>query len=328
MKKTINYILIRAIRKTILTLLIVLAVFFTGLSLTGCVGGEDFSLSAEALPAAEDAEAAEAGGHSAGAAEASEMPEGKAVAIVLDVSGSTDSSFEESVRSALVDRVAGYIPSKPTDTKSGAAAVPGLRIAVYLIMSENANAYNNGMARDGKLVCTIPGTPALEALNVSAPEIPASGDTEEYLKAYQEWKALVQDWEKKEQVWSEAYDESLEQARDASDSIAAMNLEYDTSAPCSGIYNTICAVLGAMPGDKVNVGVFSDLLENGTDRGAPPAGKNGSVALCVPAPDGDVQSANEHAAALSETMMSWGFAKASVYAPDLLQDAVDIVFEG
>ena len=233
------------------------------------------------------------------------------IAIALDVSGSTADSFAEDVRNALAEKVASYIPKKPASKAKGVAMVDGLRIVVYLIDSLNPNQYGEG----NNIIGEIPKIPALPPL----PEIPDEGITADYLDADTEWKLLAAAWE-------EAYDASIAKAEEVSGKILSMNLKAKGQGNASGIYNTVCAVINAATGNIVNVGVFSDLLENGTDRGAPPSDKSGNVVFCVPAPDGDVVAANERAKNLSQTMESWGFSSATVYNPDLLSEAVGTLF--
>ena len=306
-------------KKRIAALLTILLMTISVLPLAGCGGGDADKAEVPPLETAAGAEKT--------AAETIVMPGDDVVAIVLDVTGSTKNTFEEGVRDALVSRVANYFPPKPADTRDGVEAVPGLRLTIYLVVSANANAYNDDVNHNN-LVCVIPGTPGLPGFSEPEPEITADGATEEYMESYHEWKTKAREWKDAEQAWSEAYDESLARARAAAEEIANMNLIFDTSGNVSGIYNTICASLSAISAGRVSVGIFSDLLENGTDLGAPPAGKSGPVVICVPAPDGDVRAANERAEALSLTMAAWGFDKAQIYGPALLDGAVTRVFEG
>lgn len=238
-------------------------------------------------------------------------PETLQIAVALDTSGSTADSFAEGVRDALAAKAAGFIPEKPESKKDGVNAVSGLRIVVYLINTMNANIYGEG----SNVIGEIPGIPALPPY----PEIPKEGITNDYLDAETAWQNQNAAWEK-------AYDASLERAKEVSKRILGMSLKANAQGNASGIYNAICAVINATTSGKINVGVFSDLMENGTDRGAPPNEKSGSVVFCVPAPDGDVVAANERMEALSRTMEAWGFSPAKTYNPDLLPEAVNVLF--
>jgi hypothetical protein len=143
--------------------------------------------------------------------------------------------------------------------------------------------------------------------------------TETYLAAYSAWKALAR-------AWSAEYDDALAQAQAASEAIRNMDLHTAAKRKASGIYSTLTAMLAASPASKVDVIVFSDLEENGSRQGEPPVGKSGKVILVVPAPDGDMRAANERAEAMSQMMASWGFEKAKVFVPDLLNEAVEDLF--
>ena len=240
--------------------------------------------------------------------------EAKAIAIALDVSGSTDDKFPESVRIALYKKVLAYIPKELESVAStGVQGYSGLDLVIYLINSVNANNYNK-QDDSCKLIIKIPGVPAIE----KKPTPPISPDL-----AYYDAEIL---WTSEFTIWKEAYAASVATANEEAEKIKNMDFTIKTTGKASGIYNSIYAAVSALDSNKVSIGVFSDLFENGTDAGAQVMGKTGSVVFVVPAPDGNISAANKRADEFNKTLMSWGFNEARVFVPDSLLSAIDELF--
>ena len=58
----------------------------------------------------------------------------------IDPTTSTDVSFRQSMKDQIIAAVQGYVPAKPTETKSGVAAITGLQLTVRLV-GTNSLAY-------------------------------------------------------------------------------------------------------------------------------------------------------------------------------------------
>jgi hypothetical protein len=244
-------------------------------------------------------------------------PETKTVAVVLDITGSTDTAFPTNVRQALAQKTESLVPPKTTSKEDGVPAVDGYRIFVQLIDSNNSNVYTETLKSNMSFEITaVPGL-------ARRPEIPAKGATDEYIQQYSDWKKAADEW-------SQRYDASLRQAETAAQQIARIDVVSKTNGNISGIMSAVVSALNAATGDNTALGVYSDLLENGeTARLVAPENRRGKVVVVAPAPDGDLVAAKERINVLDRQLQEWGFDPAAVFNsnPESISDSINRLFE-
>ncbi|PKM60706.1 MAG: hypothetical protein CVU99_06690 [Firmicutes bacterium HGW-Firmicutes-4] len=242
-------------------------------------------------------------------------PGEKTIVVVLDISGSTDVAFATSVRQALSQKVAtDLVPPKP-NKEDGVAAIDKYRIYVQLIGSPNSTVYTEALKSN--LLFEIPAVPGL----ARRPDVPEEGATDDYIERYSEWK-------KSGELWSQKYDESLNQTSVVSQQILQIDLIPKNDGDISGVESAVITALNATTSPNLSLIIFSDLLENGqTAQLVTPTGKKGKAILVTPAPDGDLVSAKERTEKFTSQLVSWGFDNVEVFNAQTVTESINRIFE-
>lgn len=162
--------------------------------------------------------------------------------ILLDPTTSTDTSFRDDMKAAIVAAVATYVPPKPEIARDGVPAVAGLHLVVHLVGSSPLQYGAPGYEID---IPGIPGLPVRPSMSDPGALDPGS--------SYEAWADA-------EAAWSDAYDAALAAAIRSVATLEGIDLELDElSAVTAGVVSLSLLVPA---GADAALMVMSDLDEN------------------------------------------------------------------